>query len=105
VNNDHLLYWGEASKYSDEGIEFLFQVIEQTEFIDDASFQPFKGIGVVPTGNYAITKIKKFWQIHLYQMAQTVFQWHRHTAAFEYYFDLFQEVRWNRTSNDVPQPS
>lgn len=43
VNNDHFLYWGEVTKCSEEGIEFLFQVIEQTEFIDDASFQPFKG--------------------------------------------------------------
>ncbi|XP_071440115.1 rho GTPase-activating protein 190 isoform X6 [Hetaerina americana] len=43
VNNDHFLYWGEVTKSSEEGIEFQFQVIEQTEFIDDASFQPFKG--------------------------------------------------------------
>nr|CAD7204282.1 unnamed protein product [Timema douglasi] len=43
VNNDHFLYWGEVVKASEEGIELLFQVIEQTEFIDDASFQPFKG--------------------------------------------------------------
>nr|CAD7577885.1 unnamed protein product [Timema californicum] len=42
VNNDHFLYWGEVVKASEEGIELLFQVIEQTEFIDDASFQPFK---------------------------------------------------------------
>nr|CAD7412099.1 unnamed protein product [Timema cristinae] len=44
VNNDHFLYWGEVVKASEEGIELLFQVIEQTEFIDDASFQPFKGV-------------------------------------------------------------
>ncbi|XP_075218370.1 rho GTPase-activating protein 190 isoform X2 [Lycorma delicatula] len=43
VNNDHFLYWGEVSKSTEEGIELQFQVIEQTEFIDDASFQPFKG--------------------------------------------------------------
>lgn len=43
VNNDHFLYWGEVTKTSEEGIEMQFQVIEQTEFIDDASFQPFKG--------------------------------------------------------------
>ena len=35
------------TKTSDEGIEMQFQVIEQTEFIDDASFQPFKGNAVV----------------------------------------------------------
>lgn len=43
VNNDHFLYWGEVSKVTDEGYELQFQVVEQTEFIDDASFQPFKG--------------------------------------------------------------
>ncbi|XP_026272441.1 rho GTPase-activating protein 190 isoform X2 [Frankliniella occidentalis] len=43
VNNDHFLYWGDIVKPTDEGQEVLFQVIEQTEFIDDASFQPFKG--------------------------------------------------------------
>ncbi|XP_066996552.2 rho GTPase-activating protein 190 isoform X2 [Anabrus simplex] len=48
VNNDHFLYWGEVTKTSEEGVEFLFQVIEQTEFIDDASFQPFKGSKMEP---------------------------------------------------------
>ncbi|XP_033214904.1 rho GTPase-activating protein 190 isoform X3 [Belonocnema kinseyi] len=43
VNNDHFLYWGEAFKTSEDGLEYQFQVIEHTEFIDDASFQPFKG--------------------------------------------------------------
>ncbi|XP_042873149.1 rho GTPase-activating protein 190-like isoform X27 [Penaeus japonicus] len=42
VNNDHFLYWGEVTRTADDGIEFSFQVIEQTEFIDDASFMPFK---------------------------------------------------------------
>lgn len=42
VNNDHFLYWGEVSKLSEEGVDFHFHVIEQTEFIDDSSFQPFK---------------------------------------------------------------
>lgn len=43
VNNDHWLYWGEVSKVTDEGIELNFSVIEQTEFMDDACFQSFKG--------------------------------------------------------------
>ncbi|XP_033341440.1 rho GTPase-activating protein 190 isoform X1 [Megalopta genalis] len=43
VNNDHFLYWGEVMKTSEDGSEYQFQVIEHTEFIDDASFQPFKG--------------------------------------------------------------
>lgn len=42
VNNDHFLYWGDVKKTSDEGNEYLFQIIEQTEFVDDATFQPFK---------------------------------------------------------------
>ena len=42
VNNDHFLYWGEVRKTSEEGVEYTFQVIEQTEFVDDATFQPFK---------------------------------------------------------------
>jgi glucocorticoid receptor DNA-binding factor 1 len=42
VNNDHFLYWGEARKTSDEGVEYNFNIIEQTEFVDDATFQPFK---------------------------------------------------------------
>lgn len=42
VNNDHFLYWGEVRKTSEEGVDYAFQVIEQTEFVDDATFQPFK---------------------------------------------------------------
>ena len=42
INNDHFLYWGEVTKTSDEGVDFTFNVIEQTEFIDDSSFQPFR---------------------------------------------------------------
>ncbi len=42
VNNDHFLYWGETMKTSDEGFDIGFHVVEQTEFIDDTSFQPFK---------------------------------------------------------------
>lgn len=45
VNNDHFLYWGDCRKTADDGTEYLFQVVEQTEFIDDATFQPFKGGG------------------------------------------------------------
>ncbi|XP_015787773.1 rho GTPase-activating protein 190 [Tetranychus urticae] len=42
VNNDHWLYWGEVTKLVNEGTEVTFSVIEQTEFIDDSCFQPFK---------------------------------------------------------------
>uniref|UniRef100_A0A0A9YN62 Rho GTPase-activating protein 190 n=1 Tax=Lygus hesperus TaxID=30085 RepID=A0A0A9YN62_LYGHE len=44
VNNDHFLYWGEVTKTTDEGLDLQFQVVEQTEFIDDSSFQAFKGM-------------------------------------------------------------
>ena len=42
VNNDHFLYWGDVRKTNDEGAEFHIQVVEQTEFYDDASFQSFR---------------------------------------------------------------
>ncbi|CAE1156293.1 ARHGAP5 [Acanthosepion pharaonis] len=45
INNDHFLYWGDICK-TDEGVDHTFHVIEQTEFTDDVSFQPFK------TGKY-----------------------------------------------------
>ncbi|XP_064602991.1 rho GTPase-activating protein 35-like isoform X2 [Liolophura sinensis] len=41
INNDHFLYWGETTK-TDEGSDFTFHVVEQTEFVDDVSFQPFR---------------------------------------------------------------
>ena len=34
---------GRCTKFTEEGVDYQFQVIEHTEFIDDASFQPFKG--------------------------------------------------------------
>jgi len=43
INNDHFLYWGETTKMTDDGVEYHFHLVEQTEFLDDASFQPFKG--------------------------------------------------------------
>lgn len=41
INNDHWLYWGSVIKSCD-GYDLAFNVIEQTEFVDDACFQPFK---------------------------------------------------------------
>ncbi|XP_028519787.1 rho GTPase-activating protein 190 isoform X2 [Apis cerana] len=58
VNNDHFLYWGEVTKTAEDGTEYQFQVIEHTEFIDDASFQPFKGGKMEPYAKRcAATKI------------------------------------------------
>ncbi|CAG0903640.1 unnamed protein product [Cyprideis torosa] len=42
VNNDHFLYWGEVTKESEDGSPVTFSVVEQTEFVDDASFQLFR---------------------------------------------------------------
>lgn len=39
VNNDHFLYWGKATKTTEEGQDYVFNVVEQTEFIDDATYQ------------------------------------------------------------------
>lgn len=47
VNNDHFLYWGEVKKL-DEGWEYSFRVVEQTEFIDDATFQPHRSTNLQP---------------------------------------------------------
>ncbi|XP_076471931.1 rho GTPase-activating protein 190-like isoform X2 [Babylonia areolata] len=41
INNDHFLYWGDVTK-TDDGNNYTFHILEQTEFIDDVSFQPFK---------------------------------------------------------------
>ncbi|XP_035709893.1 rho GTPase-activating protein 190 isoform X2 [Folsomia candida] len=43
VNNDHFLYWGYSTKAMEDSPEIGFHLVEQTEFIDDATFQPFKG--------------------------------------------------------------
>uniref|UniRef100_UPI00359027CB rho GTPase-activating protein 5-like n=1 Tax=Myxine glutinosa TaxID=7769 RepID=UPI00359027CB len=47
VNNDHFLYWGEAQRI-DEGCVYTFRVVEQTEFIDDATFQPHRSTNLQP---------------------------------------------------------
>ncbi|XP_049595635.1 rho GTPase-activating protein 5 isoform X1 [Syngnathus scovelli] len=39
VNNDHFLYWGEVAHRGEEGPDCKVQVVEQTEFIDDQTFQ------------------------------------------------------------------
>lgn len=41
VNNDHFLYWGTAARL-DERTEYHFNVIEQTEFLDDTTFAPLR---------------------------------------------------------------
>ena len=42
VNNDHFLYWGDVTRRTDDGVEYTLHVVEQTEFMDDSSFQSFK---------------------------------------------------------------
>ena len=40
VNTDHFLYWGRTRKTVD-GKMVEFNIIEQTEFLDDVTFSPF----------------------------------------------------------------
>ncbi|KAF7700191.1 hypothetical protein HF521_003149 [Silurus meridionalis] len=48
VNNDHFLFWGEASRTLEEGPECRMHVVEQTEFIDDQTFQPHRSTALQP---------------------------------------------------------
>ncbi|KAM4741999.1 rho GTPase-activating protein 35 [Anableps anableps] len=48
VNNDHFLYWGEAGRTIEEGQECRMNVVEQTEFIDDQTFQPHRSTALQP---------------------------------------------------------
>uniref|UniRef100_A0A1A8QE98 Rho GTPase-activating protein 35 n=1 Tax=Nothobranchius rachovii TaxID=451742 RepID=A0A1A8QE98_9TELE len=48
VNNDHFLYWGEAARTMEEGPECRMNVVEQTEFIDDQTFQPHRSTALQP---------------------------------------------------------
>ncbi|GMR47893.1 hypothetical protein PMAYCL1PPCAC_18088, partial [Pristionchus mayeri] len=45
INNDHWLYWGERVLEADPatGQSSLVRVIEQTEFVDDETFEPIAG--------------------------------------------------------------
>uniref|UniRef100_A0A8C2REY1 Rho GTPase-activating protein 35 n=1 Tax=Capra hircus TaxID=9925 RepID=A0A8C2REY1_CAPHI len=48
VNNDHFLYWGEVSRSLEECVECKMHVVEQTEFIDDQTFQPHRSTTLQP---------------------------------------------------------
>ncbi|XP_062409234.1 rho GTPase-activating protein 35 [Sardina pilchardus] len=48
VNNDHFLFWGEAGRTVDDGYETRMHVVEQTEFIDDQTFQPHRSTALQP---------------------------------------------------------
>ncbi|KAM6933455.1 rho GTPase-activating protein 35 [Xenentodon cancila] len=48
VNNDHFLFWGEAARTMEEGPECRMNVVEQTEFIDDQTFQPHRSTALQP---------------------------------------------------------
>ncbi|XP_072547794.1 rho GTPase-activating protein 35 [Salminus brasiliensis] len=48
VNNDHFLFWGEAGRALEEGPECRMHVVEQTEFIDDQTFQPHRSTALQP---------------------------------------------------------
>ncbi|XP_027765627.1 rho GTPase-activating protein 35 [Empidonax traillii] len=48
VNNDHFLYWGEVVRALEECVECRMHVVEQTEFIDDQTFQPHRSTALQP---------------------------------------------------------
>ncbi|NIG59633.1 rho GTPase-activating protein 35 [Pontoporia blainvillei] len=48
VNNDHFLYWGEVSRSLEDCVECKMHVVEQTEFIDDQTFQPHRSTALQP---------------------------------------------------------
>ncbi|XP_062262047.1 rho GTPase-activating protein 35 [Platichthys flesus] len=48
VNNDHFLFWGEVSRVMEEGPECRLHIVEQTEFIDDQTFQPHRSTAMQP---------------------------------------------------------
>lgn len=48
LNNDQYLYWGYSAKTAEDGSEFVIHVIEQTEFIDDATLMPLSRGGNAP---------------------------------------------------------
>ncbi|KAG7483949.1 hypothetical protein MATL_G00043740 [Megalops atlanticus] len=48
VNNDHFLFWGEVGRQLEEGPECRMHVVEQTEFIDDQTFQPHRSTALQP---------------------------------------------------------
>ncbi|XP_068106178.1 rho GTPase-activating protein 35 [Hyperolius riggenbachi] len=48
VNNDHFLYWGEITRQLEDCVECKVHVVEQTEFIDDQTFQPHRSTALQP---------------------------------------------------------
>ncbi|KAM9270405.1 LOW QUALITY PROTEIN: rho GTPase-activating protein 35 [Cariama cristata] len=48
VNNDHFLYWGEVVRSLEDCVECKMHVVEQTEFIDDQTFQPHRSTALQP---------------------------------------------------------
>ncbi|XP_039623981.1 rho GTPase-activating protein 35 [Polypterus senegalus] len=48
VNNDHFLFWGDVLRSPEEGWECRLNVVEQTEFIDDQTFQPHRSTALQP---------------------------------------------------------
>ncbi|OCT66096.1 rho GTPase-activating protein 35-like isoform X2 [Xenopus laevis] len=48
VNNDHFLFWGESGRMPEDCVDFKVHVVEQTEFIDDQTFQPHRSTALQP---------------------------------------------------------
>ncbi|XP_024074951.2 rho GTPase-activating protein 35 [Terrapene carolina triunguis] len=48
VNNDHFLYWGEVGRPLEDCVDCKMHIVEQTEFIDDQTFQPHRSTALQP---------------------------------------------------------
>uniref|UniRef100_A0A452HI91 Rho GTPase-activating protein 35 n=1 Tax=Gopherus agassizii TaxID=38772 RepID=A0A452HI91_9SAUR len=48
VNNDHFLYWGEVVRPLEDCVDCKMHIVEQTEFIDDQTFQPHRSTALQP---------------------------------------------------------
>ena len=58
INNDHYLYWGSVIKQSDDGTDLTFQLIEQTEFIEDSSLTTLSRGGQITSYPKRCTAVK-----------------------------------------------
>ena len=58
INNDHYLYWGSVVKQSDDGTDLSFQLIEQTEFIEDSTLTTLSRGGQIASYVKRCTAVK-----------------------------------------------
>ena len=58
INNDHYLYWGSVVKKADDGTDLTFQLIEQTEFIEDSTLTTLTRGGQLTSYTKRCTAVK-----------------------------------------------